>query len=91
MAENKGTPISLKAGWDSWRELHRTDPGEFWHSLLFVSFWLHIAFFPLGYGFREVMPCINFIFLLLSAARPLSFPLFWYLRRLWSFLTAART
>ena len=65
MAENKGTPMSLKAGWASWRELHRTDPGEFWHSLLFVSFWLHIAFFPLGYGFREVMPCINFIFLLL--------------------------
>lgn len=57
--------MSLKAGWASWRELHRTDPGEFWHSLLFVSFWLHIAFFPLGYGFREVMPCINFIFLLL--------------------------
>jgi len=40
--------MSLKAGWASWRELHRTDPGEFWHSLLFVSFWLHIAFFPLG-------------------------------------------
>ena len=47
------------------RDLYRADPGEFWYRCLFWSFWSHLAFFPLGYGWREVMPVINGIFLVL--------------------------
>lgn len=44
--------------------LYKKDPVKFWHRLLYWSFWLNIAFFPIGYGYREVMPIISFIFLL---------------------------
>lgn len=47
------------------RTLYRESPGEFWHACLFWSFCLHLAFFPLGYGFREVMPVVNALFLAL--------------------------
>lgn len=43
----------------------RADPGEFWHSCLFASFWISLAFFPIGYGFREVMPPLCAVFLAL--------------------------
>lgn len=40
------------------RALRKTDPGEFWYVCLFWSFWLHLTFFIIGYGFREVLPII---------------------------------
>lgn len=43
----------------------RHDPARFWRGCLFWSFWLSLAFFPIGYGFREVMPPVCGIFLLL--------------------------
>lgn len=45
--------------------LRRDDPGEFWFGCLFWSFWLSLASFPIGYGMREVMPVVSFIFLVL--------------------------
>lgn len=51
--------------YNNFRALLRTDPAEFWHNLLYISFWINIAFFPVGYGFREVMPPLSFIFLIL--------------------------
>lgn len=41
------------------------NPGIFWQILLYWCFWISIAFFPIGYGFREVMPplCLIFLFL----------------------------
>lgn len=43
--------------------LRHANPAEFWHIPLYWCFWLSIAFFPIGYGFREVMPPLCFIFL----------------------------
>lgn len=40
------------------------NPAHFWRKGLFASFWLSLALFPIGYGFREVMPPICLIFLL---------------------------
>ena len=50
---------------ESWRAMRRERPGEFWFSCLFWSFWLSLASFTIGYGKREVMPVLSFIFLLL--------------------------
>ena len=36
-----------------------------WSRCLFWSFWISLASFPIGYGAREVLPVICFIFLLL--------------------------
>lgn len=58
-------PVSLKDRFEAMRDMYRTSPGEFWYRCLFWSFWLHLAFFALGYGFREVIPVINAIFLVL--------------------------
>ena len=44
---------------------HAENPAEFWYSCLFWSFWATIALFPIGYGWREVMPPVCFAFLLL--------------------------
>lgn len=41
------------------------NPAVFWRACLFWSFWLSLAFFPIGYGFREVMPPVCAIFLCL--------------------------
>lgn len=41
------------------------EPAFFWREALFWCFWLSIAFFPIGYGYREVMPPLCGIFLLL--------------------------
>lgn len=38
-------------------------PVDFWHGLLFISFWLSLALFPIGYGWREVLPPLCLIFL----------------------------
>lgn len=45
--------------------LRAVDPADFWHFWLFWSFWLSLALFPAGYGLREVMPPVSFVFLLL--------------------------
>ena len=45
--------------------LKRTDPGEFWFRCLFWTFWVHLLFYSIGYGFREVMPPLCAIFLCL--------------------------
>ncbi len=47
----------------------RDPSGEQWHSCLFWSFWLSLASFPIGYGAREVLPVICFIFLMLYYRR----------------------
>lgn len=47
------------------KNLYHSNPGEFYHKLLYFFFWISIAFFPAGYGFREVMPPVCFVFLLL--------------------------
>ncbi|MGE9984443.1 O-antigen ligase family protein [Desulfovibrio sp. SGI.169] len=52
-----------------WRALRREQPGEFWFACLFWSFWLSLASFPIGYGMREVMPVLSFVFLLLYYRR----------------------
>ena len=50
---------------ESWSAMRRERPGEFWFACLFWSFWFSLASFPIGYGMREVMPVLSFIFLLL--------------------------
>lgn len=50
---------------ESWSAMRRKRPGEFWFACLFWSFWFSLASFPIGYGMREVMPVLSFIFLLL--------------------------
>lgn len=49
--------------WDSFMALAQLDPAAFWQKILFACFWVSIAFFPIGYGFREVMPPLCLIFL----------------------------
>ncbi|MDO4839049.1 MAG: O-antigen ligase family protein [Desulfovibrionaceae bacterium] len=61
-AEGQGRKASFV---QKMRELKDRDPGEFWHSCLFWTFWFHLAFYIIGYGFREVMPLICAIFLAL--------------------------
>ena len=43
----------------------RNPSGEQWGRGLFWSFWLSLASFPIGYGAREVLPLVCFVFLLL--------------------------
>lgn len=50
---------------DRIRKRHDAAPGEFWHTCLFWTFWVSLALFPIGYGWREVTPPLCFIFLLL--------------------------
>lgn len=45
--------------------LRGRDPASFWHFWLFWSFWLSLALFPAGYGLRELMPPLSFVFLVL--------------------------
>jgi len=45
--------------------LRANDPAEFYFSGLFLSFWATLALFPVGYGWREVMPPVCLFFLLL--------------------------
>lgn len=45
--------------------LRKGRAAAFWRGMLFCGFWLYIAFFPSGYGWREVMPPLCFIFVLL--------------------------
>ncbi len=62
--------LAVPAHWaasvlEPWRAMRCERPGEFWFACLFWSFWLSLASFPIGYGMREVMPVLSFIFLLL--------------------------
>ena len=66
--------------------LHSEKPAEYYFAGLFWSFWLTLALFPIGYGWREVMPPLCLVFLLLYyrcawgnsvLARLEVFPLFW--------------
>jgi O-antigen ligase len=45
--------------------LHAENPAEFYFCGLFWSFWLTLALFPIGYGWRELMPPLCLVFLLL--------------------------
>lgn len=47
------------------RAFHEAEPAEFWRRALFLCFWLYLAFFPIGYGFREAMPPLCLLFVLL--------------------------
>lgn len=40
-------------------------PAIFWRTALYAVFWIYIALFPIGYGWREAMPPLAFIFLVL--------------------------
>lgn len=43
----------------------KADPAAFWRQWLYRAFWIYLALFPIGYGWREVMPPVCLIFLLL--------------------------
>ena len=58
--------------------LHSENPAEFYFAGLFWSFWATLALFPIGYGWREVMPPVCLVFLLL------------YYRRAWARSVLAR-
>ena len=45
--------------------LRHTNPALFWQRSLFWTFWFHMAFFAVGYGFREVMPILSLICLVM--------------------------
>ena len=45
--------------------LYAENPAEFAFVGLFRSFWVTLALFPVGYGWREVMPPVCLVFLLL--------------------------
>lgn len=55
---------NLDRRWQTLQACRRQNPADFWHGLLFASTWLGIALFPIGYGWREVMPLISLIFLM---------------------------
>ena len=63
----KNFAAETRTAWESkisnLRQWHETDPADFWHTQLFWAFWISIALFPIGYGFREVAPPVCFIFL----------------------------
>jgi O-antigen ligase len=44
---------------------HRENPAEFYFAGMFWSFWTTLALFSAGYGWREVMPPVCLVFLLL--------------------------
>lgn len=44
---------------------YEASPGTFYRLCLFWCFWLSLALFPVGYGFREVMPPVCLVLLLL--------------------------
>lgn len=69
---------AVTAAFGALSRCHRDAPAQFWRFFLFWSFWLSLAFFPIGYGFREVMPPLCLIFLLL------------YYRHAWRQSTLAR-
>lgn len=60
------------------RSAHAASPARFWRMCLFWSFWVTVALFPIGYGFREVSPLVCAIFLAL------------YYREDWQHSTLAR-
>lgn len=70
-------------------EERRARPTEFWQRALFVSFWINIALFPVGYGFREVAPPVCLIFLLLYYRYGWEESVLRRLRVWWLFLFAA--
>lgn len=71
------------------RLAHDANPGEFWRSLLFASFWVSIAFFPVGYGFREVLPPLCLVFLLLYYKHAWNESALRRLKPVWLFVCAA--
>lgn len=40
------------------------NPGLFWQRILYCCFWISLALFPIGYGWREITPPLCLIFLL---------------------------
>jgi len=62
-------PVTITLRWLQAREkllaFLRNPSGEQWGRCLFWSFWLSLASFPIGYGAREVLPPVCFVFLLL--------------------------
>lgn len=45
--------------------LRALPPRELWYRCLFWTFWSSLATFPVGYGAREVLPVVAFLFLIL--------------------------
>lgn len=69
--------------------LYQEDPGSFWRSCLFWSFWLSLALFPIGYGFREVMPPVCAVFLFFYYRASWRSSVLAHLRPAWLFICAA--
>lgn len=70
MPADKDTTTSKKATF--WRKIFFMvrkvwclPPAQRWRICLFWTFWISLASFPIGYGAREVLPCVAFLFLLL--------------------------
>lgn len=49
----------------SYISLFHERPADFWHKLLFATFWLSLATFPVSYAMREILPTICLLFLAL--------------------------
>lgn len=66
-------------------------PADFWHLPLFASFWIYIALFPIGYGWREVLPPVSLIFLVIYYRYAWGKSVLKRLRVWWLFVFAAVT
>lgn len=58
LRKETGRDITVLERLTTFWKLRQTNPGEFWYLCLFWSFWFHLAFFIIGYGFREVLPIV---------------------------------
>lgn len=70
-------------------DLRHENPADFWHSLLYAAFWLLLALYPIGYGFREVISPVCLVFLLFYYRYAWGETVVSRLRPLWLFGCAA--
>lgn len=68
--------------------LHK-HPADFWHGLLFITFWLSLATFPISYAMREIMPTVALVFLALYYRYAWHESILANLKVWWLFLCAA--
>lgn len=71
------------------RAAHERRPAEFWRKALFCSLWLFLALFPIGYGWREVMPLVCLFFLALYYRHGWRDSVLAHLKPVWFFGCAA--
>lgn len=58
-------PLRFTQPFQAWLALLGHNPAEAWRQLLYVAFWICMAFFASGYGWREALPPLCLVFLLL--------------------------